>query len=424
MRTVKSKLNVVTLVFVGALLMVTFSLSVSGIAAEEQVTLKVILPANPEGEVIKQCIPKFEEETGIKVDLTDVAVEQLDTKITVELYTGAKTADVIGGPYDWMPKYSKYLLPLDEYLTDQDREDFLPAALGAMTIDDKILGLPFAWTCMILFYRTDLFEEKNLQVPKTWEEHLAVAEALTQKDAGIWGTIVTAKNTEEPVGMLLNYIYQNGGDVIDDNNNITLNSPEAIEALQFMYDLVYKFKVAPPGASNYWCIDTLNLFNGGKLATAPNWSFMYGIANSDDTGLKGKIGMSLLPIKKRQAVSLGGWSLYAPNYTEHPKEAFEFIHFMTNTWAQSEMAIRGSNTPSRKSTMADYPEIKANPLFVVMFDALSYSIPRTKYPHYRELQVILSEALSGCLAGTITPEEALNKAASEYEKVINEPYEL
>ena len=43
----------------------------------------------------------------------------------------------------------------------------------------------------------------------------------------------------------MSFIYMNGGAVLDASGQPVVNSPEAVEAIQFYNDLVYKYKVAP-----------------------------------------------------------------------------------------------------------------------------------------------------------------------------------
>lgn len=385
--------------------------------AKEPVTINVLLGANPETEIIKQNIPDFEKETGIKVKLNEVPVDTLNTKLSVEVNGGSNSTDVAGFQYEWIPKFSKDLLPINKYLTEEDKKDIIPSAIDAATYEGNQYGLLYVTTAMILYYRTDLLDAKGIKVPKTWDEYIAAAKELTSTDPEIWGTMVTAKATEEPVGMYLNYLYQNGGDIIDANNNVTINSPEAVEAMQFMVDQVNNYKVAPPGANNYWTVDTTNLFKEGKLAMAPNWSYMYSVVNADDSKVKGKVGMALLPSKKKDAVSLGGWVLTVFKNSTHPDEAYKFIHFMTDKERQKIMALKCGNTPSRNSAISD-PEVAGIPLFPIMFEALKTAVPRSKYPNFDQISNQLSIALSGSVSKSMESKKALDDAAEAIKSAV------
>ena len=383
----------------------------------EQTTLNVILPANVEGQLLKTFIPDFESKYGIKVVVTDVPVDTLDTKITVELESGTGTTDVFGFPYEWIPKFSANLLPIDSYVSDQDKNDIDKYAFDSASYNGKLMGLMYTVTGMIMFYRTDLLAQAGLQPPTTWDEYLADAQKLTAND--VYGTIVTAKLAEEPVGMFLNYLYQNGGDIIDDNGKVIINNEAGVEALQFMVDLVHKYKVAPEAAPSYTTVETTNLFKEGKIALAPNWSYMWSASQADDSPVKGKVGMALLPGNKKQGISLGGWTLSINAKTKNADAAYKFINFLTDTEHQKIMAVQLGNTPSRKSAL-ESAEVKAIPLFDVMAGALETSVPRSKYPHFDQISNEISIALSGAVAQTGTAKDLLDTAAANIEKIISQ----
>ena len=57
----------------------------------------------------------------------------------------------------------------------------MSAAAASMTIDGKKWGVPYTYYQWGVYYRQDIFKEHGLEVPKTWEEFLAVCAALKEK---------------------------------------------------------------------------------------------------------------------------------------------------------------------------------------------------------------------------------------------------
>ncbi len=47
-----------------------------------------------------------------------------------------------------------------------------------MTYDSKIVAAMYDFDIYALYYRADLFQQKGMQVPTTWDELLAVAKQL------------------------------------------------------------------------------------------------------------------------------------------------------------------------------------------------------------------------------------------------------
>jgi multiple sugar transport system substrate-binding protein len=379
------------------------------------VTLNVLMPVSPDTNVMKTAIPAFEKQTGIQVKLTQVPQAQLAQKVQTQVTTQAGTYDVAGFQYELMPGFAKDLLPLDNYLTASDKSDITPTGIRAGTYHGHLYGLLYVSTMQVLFYRKDLLAARHLAVPTTWTNYLSDAKALTSSNPKLWGTIVTAANEEEPVGMYLNYLYQAGGDVLGPGNKVTINSPAAVNALQFMVNLVQKYKVAPPGAADYTTLDTTNLFQAGQLALAPNWAYQAGISGASTSKYRNDLGIAPLPCDVKCGASLGGWIFSAFKTTAHAADAVKFIKFMTDTQQQVLMAVKDGSQPTRYSAINN-PQVKDVPIFAVMSQQMKYAVSRTKYPDYPQIEDALATAMSAAVSGQESAQAALNTAAQQIQQ--------
>lgn len=271
-------------------------------AASSGAPLRLLLRATDESNILKNAALAYQQKSGMNLSITQIPQDQLEAKLVVEMQSGNPSFDVSEMPYQNLAFYHQYLAPVDKFVSAEDRKDILPIGLQSVTYDDKMYGLQATMTAMIFFYRKDLLDAKGIAVPTTWDDYLRAAQALTMDtpNGKVWGTIVEAKPVEEPVGMFLCFLYQNGADIVDNQGNVTVNSPAAVEALQFAVDLVNKYKVAPPGAVSYWTIDVTNLFKQGQIAMASDWSYAYSAFNAPDSPVKGKVGLALLPARRER----------------------------------------------------------------------------------------------------------------------------
>ena len=78
----------------------------------------------------------------------------------------------------WVPPLSEFLTPLDERLKSVDMQDFVPTTVASGAFQGKQYALPVDPNVQILVYRKDLFAQKNLKPPATWDELLAHGEGL------------------------------------------------------------------------------------------------------------------------------------------------------------------------------------------------------------------------------------------------------
>ena len=97
-------------------------------------------------------------------------------------------------------------------------EDYVAGSFDALSVNGKLLAIPFTFDLRTLFYRTDLFEEAGIEAPPTtWEEFVETAQKLN-KPPDVYGFITVGKG--DPV--LREYsdrLWENGGDFLEDGLN-------------------------------------------------------------------------------------------------------------------------------------------------------------------------------------------------------------
>lgn len=126
------------------------------------------------------------------------------------------------------------------------------------------LGLPLSYSAVVMVYIRDLFTAAGLKEPNgdwTWEDEQAVAEALTDPAAGVFGNMQSANYNE-----YYKALVQPGGQFLsDDGTQAAFNSPEGIEAANWLfgkYGTVMATEEQGLGTPDF----DKNLFQDGKLA--------------------------------------------------------------------------------------------------------------------------------------------------------------
>jgi len=145
----------------------------------------------------------------------------------------------------------------------------LPFSFDMDSTDDKPAGvyaLPDTLSFYMLFYRTDIFDEYDLEPPKTWQEYLRIAALLNRNNLQAslpYTGIASATAVNAGVGslsILPTFIMQLGGEIYkEDGSGTLLTSSTAIEAFEFWTDFFneYKFPVQA------------DFFNRFRLGTMP-----------------------------------------------------------------------------------------------------------------------------------------------------------
>lgn len=192
-------------------------------------------------------IDDFTAASGIEVQLVPVAEDQFN-QVLISSAAAGDLPDVIGAIS--LPQVRTLFASdlLDTETTAAILEALDPATFGesGLTLTregDTQLAIPSeSWT-QLLLYRTDLFEAAGLAAPDSYENILAAAQALDSPEiagfvgANVAGDAFTAQTFEH-------LALGNGCELVDEAGEVTLDSPECVEALQFYGDLIANFSVS------------------------------------------------------------------------------------------------------------------------------------------------------------------------------------
>ncbi|MEV4567536.1 ABC transporter substrate-binding protein [Nonomuraea sp. NPDC049419] len=231
------------------------------------------------------------------VKATQADSEALVTKMISQGAAGTGTPDMIGIVISVFPRMMtggigrQLLLDLDSVIAPV-KDDLLRTA--PYTIDGKLYALESDTCLSVLYYREDEFKKNDIpEDVGTWEELAEIGARLHKKTGKSLGTVATGDNTSI-TNAFLQLLLQRGGGYFDQGGNLILDSPEAVEVLDFMVKGVASgFLLALPDP--YGAPNTAALKNDKLIATVmPNWYNVYGL-QTNVPEQKGKWRMRTLP---------------------------------------------------------------------------------------------------------------------------------
>ena len=348
---------------------------------QEAVTLNLLMNAGEVPYWKDLIIKDFEKENpGIRIQIIEAPNA---TDLTENLYT---SAFILGdSPYDlvymdviWTAKFAAagWLLDLSDRVTDKDLKVFLDKDVEAGRYKRKLYRIPLRSDVGMLYYRKDLLQQAGVKPPETFEELVKVSQELQKKKAATWGYVWQGAQYEGLPAMFVEILKGFGGFWINpDTNEVGLDKPEAIKAVEFLRNAIAQ-GISPPGVTTYREEDTRRLFVSGQTAFLRNWPYVWSSANEDASKIKGKVGikpMVHIPGETGGAC-LGGWGMGISKTSKHPEEAWKAIQYFTSKEAQQRFTLETGNISSRRDLFAD-PQIVA------------------KYPHYRQLQKVVESAV-------------------------------
>jgi multiple sugar transport system substrate-binding protein len=311
----------------------------------------------------------------------------------------------------WPAEFAQagFLMPLDRFIEKDgvDLDAYNQGALSASKFKGKQWALPKFIDAGMLFYRTDVVGEG--EVPKTWDELLAKAKETKGKGGTEFGYLMQAKQYEGLVCNAVEFVASYGGEFIDENGEVKINSPEAIKGISKLVEIVNS-DVVPQNVTTFAEPESHTSFINGQSVLIRNWPYQYAIANDESQSkIVGKVGVAPLPAGDAgSAAALGGWMAGINKNTKNPEEAWKFLSFLAGEKGQKIDAIKGGHAPTILSLYEDKEVLEANPYFKEegFVNALEAAVSRPVAPNYPEISDIIQVQISKAIAKEITPEEA------------------
>ncbi len=294
--------KIATFMSLAALLVTVLLMSDAALAAQQDKTITfwsaqtAILAVQ---DAIRSAAAKFEAgHPGVKINVEFISWGDIDRK-----YLTAVSGKVPPQAGEHGPSVAvqfaaaQYLDPVDDIIKAIGKEKFNQTWLNTTYYNGHYWGVPWFYDSRPVAYRKDWFKEKGLAIPKTWDEWIAVAKALTQGTDRFGLGIRPDDRGQDWFALCLT----NGGGIFKREGGkakVAVNSRENQEALTFYTDLFLKHKVTPPGTPAYQLKDMYQLFTTGKIAMTTTPAEIFRVIDEQAPALKGKVGFFLQPAAK------------------------------------------------------------------------------------------------------------------------------
>ena len=218
-------------------------------------------------------------------------------------------------------------------------ERYMPSACEPYMFNGGCYALPDAQQFFMLFYRTDVFEEIGLTVPKTWEEFLYCVTVIQRNN--MQTGIPYAGVSEDSGGLQSLFptlLLQMGGQMYNERLDGTdLTSLTAVQAFRFWTDLYTKYKL--PQSYDFY-----TRFRMGEMPLAIASYTQYSLLSVAAPEISGRWAMDVLPGFEQEDGSIRntsaatGTGAVMLKETENPQAAWEFLKWWTSAEVQEQFS--------------------------------------------------------------------------------------
>lgn len=376
-------------------------------------------------EPLFKLIEEFEKQNpGIKIkdETLPSSSDEQHQFYVINLRAESTNFDVFAVDVIWVAEFARagWLRDISHLLPPEEQDAFFEGPIQAVTYQDRAYAIPWFIDAGLLYYRKDLLEKYGLTPPETWDELVRAArEIKAQED--IYGFVWQGKQYEGLVCNVLEFFWSNGGAVLEDGR-VILNNPENRQALQYMYDLIYRYEVTPEFVNTLTEEPSRRIFGDGKAVFHRNWPYAWNLFQREGSAVKDKVGISTLPHfdNHQSAATLGGWQLGINPYSKHPEAAERFLQFITSPETQKALVLAYGFNPTRKALYQDSELLDAQPFLGELYTIFEKAKPRPVSPFYVRISQVLQAEFSAVISGVKEPEPALGSAQQELEDILNQ----
>lgn len=378
-----------------------------------------------EGRVLERQLARFERDhPGIQVELeaTPDSADERHQLFVQWLNAGARTPDVLQLDIVWLAEFASagWIVPLDGFAPPS--QDFFPAALEASQYRGKRYALPWFIDVGMLYWRTDLLPEPPRSL-RQLADFGRQARELGVADGMVW----QAARYEGLVTTYLELLGGFGGSWMKEGH-VTVDEPPGVAALEFMRHAMAAGSGFVPRQALGWQEEACRFaFQRGEALMMRNWPYAARLLEhptaGDPSAAVGRFAVAPMPGTPagRATATLGGAQLAINAHSQHPRQAYLLLEFLTAPEQMLERAELAGQLPARRAPFTS--ERLAQSLVVDPGDlmrVIDSAVPRPVTPLYTELSARLQIALHRALSGQSPSAAALGEAAREMRTILRE----
>jgi multiple sugar transport system substrate-binding protein len=366
-----------------------------------------------------QLVPAFE---AANPD-TAVNIQYLDWRVFTEKLIAANAGGVLPDIFQAGAEYVAPLatrgmaLEIDNYIASWgQKDDFYDSAWSTVTYQGKTYGVPILSAPQTLMYRRDMLSGAGVSnAPVTWGDLEQVAMKATTRNGD--KLVISGFNARPIWQQYMWFLFQNGGDVFTSDGQGSVNSPEAVEALDYFSRLfnqdkvASKFTIAAPTANVGAMAANLVAMQLGNQLTVRDF-------RQNNPSQQSNLVVADPTSKKQQVTT--NWTdwLAISKQSKHADAAWKFVQFV----ADKDNLLKYNETmyfiPPRKSLRtAGYMVDPQLQQFVTIMEKYGRSIS-TNPAALEVYQTVIQNAVDDAVYQKKSPKQALDDAAKNIQRAM------
>ncbi|MDO5866203.1 MULTISPECIES: ABC transporter substrate-binding protein [Paenarthrobacter] len=329
--------------------------------------------------------------------------DEARTQIVQRLEGKSTECDLFLTDVIWTSEFASQGWLLDQTkLVEANKDRLIPSTVETTKYQDKYWASPFFTNAGLIYYQKD-----KVAKPESWQQLYAEAAKAPGN-----GYVYQGKQYEGLTVNFLEMLYSAGGEVLNDQGDVKIDSQETRDVLNFMSDGL-KNGSADRAVLTYNEDPARLAYESGDFGYQRNWPHVYRLLNA--TPLASSFGVAPLPAWEGGKASgvLGGWNLAISAHSTNQSGAVAFIDFATTPDWQKHVAMDYSQAPVNEAAYSDPAVLQKMPFATELLASVKGAKPRPISPVYPQISQAIYKNVYAVLSGTASTEDAVKKMADE-----------
>ncbi|MEV6172858.1 extracellular solute-binding protein [Streptomyces sp. NPDC051954] len=295
----------------------------------------------PKEKVVDSVVAAFEKaHKGTEVNVEYIPIETRAQRVKAAFNDPESAPDVMEYGNTDTAGYVKDggLLDVTKEFGDwSEAKDTDPTAKQSVTVDGKIYGAPLYVGVRALYYRTDVFEDLGLEVPKTMAELTETARTIRAEKPDLYGLVVGGAYTYGAMP----FIWANGGELATGKGGSyasAIDSADAQKGIKAYTSLFGDDNCPAAKCAGMGGNDTITAFAAGKAGMAIGGDFSHTAVEAGK--VKGKYAVVPLPGVESGSIApafAGGNNIGVLKSTSHRTLAVQLMEQLASKQTQSSL---------------------------------------------------------------------------------------
>jgi len=330
--------------------------------------------------------------------------------------------DVFSVDQIWVPRFTKWCLPLANYIPARQVEALSKYAMHTCYFNNELVAAPLYLDIAVMFYRKDLIDalpnaeywESQLDHSITWQNLFRLRKEMHNGNRPFF---VFQAAPYEGLSCIYTELIANMNEQMALQDSMDLGTPAAENALQFLVDMVQKQDVSPRSVLDFNEDQSYEYFlknNGVFLRAWPGFARERALQKKFPESFFDCVPAPLPHLEgSKPAYIFGGWNLMISRFSTKIPEAAEFVRFLLSKESQEMMYRYDGILPINDSVYADSSFVKEYPELRFYQSLLKGGVYRPFSSGYTRASDILSYYLNLAIRGKISAKKALQRAAKD-----------